>query len=79
MPLFKEGEKVIIANTEQRGVIEEVKPPMAGRQIYVVFTDGTSQSFLESHLLPNLDITDPFARLQRGIFGNHLDSSRLRR
>lgn len=73
---FIVGDEVIHLETQQRGVVVQVNPPMPGRQTYNVRFGEKTEPVLESKLQLDFDITDPFARLKQGIFGNHLDFSR---
>jgi superfamily II DNA or RNA helicase len=77
MPQFNVGDIVIYVNSNEKGVITEVCPPARGRQMYKVSIDNTIRNCLESNLMADLDLSDPFKRLEQGVFGSYLDFSRL--
>jgi SNF2 family DNA or RNA helicase len=77
MPQFNVGDIVIYVNSNEKGVITEVCPPARGRQLYKVSIDNSIRNCLESNLIPDIDLSDPFKRLEQGVFGSYLDFSRL--
>ena len=77
MPQFTVGDIVIYVNSNEKGVITEVCPPARGRQMYKVSIDNTIRNCLESNLMGDIDLSDPFKRLEQGVFGSYLDFSRL--
>ena len=77
MPQFKVGDIVIYVNSNEKGVITEVCPPARGRQLYKVSIDNIIRNCLESNLIADVDLSDPFQRLEQGVFGSYLDFSRL--
>lgn len=77
MAKFKVGESVIHVNSKEKGIIQEVHPPARGRQLYKVSISGNSTNCLESNLIPDTDLSDPFERVRRGMFGSFLDFARI--
>lgn len=74
---FKVGDIVIYVNSNEKGVVTEVCPPARGRQLYKVSIDNVIRNCLESNLMADIDLSDPFKRLEQGVFGSFLDFSRL--
>jgi len=77
MAKFKIGESVIYINSNEKGIIKEIRPPARGRQLYRVSINNAIVNCLESNLIPDTDLSDPFQRLQQGIFGSFLDFSKI--
>lgn len=77
MAKFKIGDVVIYVNSKEKGVITEVCPPARGRQLYKVSINNIISNCLEGNLMPDVDLSDPFKRLEQGVFGSYLDFSRL--
>jgi SNF2 family DNA or RNA helicase len=77
MAKFKRGDQVILSDSKEKGVIIEVCPPQRGRQLYNVIINKSPKLLLETNLIPNLDLTDPFERLKQGLYGYHSDFSRI--
>lgn len=77
MALFSIGSNVIRVDTNERGVVVEVKPARRGRQLYrVSFQDGTLD-VLEPDLRPVFDESDPFECCKSGMFGSYADFSKI--
>lgn len=77
MALFTVGATVILADTNARGVVVEVKPARRGRQIYrVSFSDGIID-VLEPDLRADFDESDPFDCCKSGLFGSYADFSKV--
>jgi superfamily II DNA or RNA helicase len=74
---FKIGDTVIYTKSQEKGIIIEVAPPARGRQLYKVSIDNQIKNCLESNLIPDTDLTDPFQRLRQGVFGSFLDFSKI--
>jgi SNF2 family DNA or RNA helicase len=74
---FKVGDIVIYINSNEKGVVTEVCPPARGRQLYKVSIDNIIRNCLESNLMADIDLSDPFKRLEQSVFGSYLDFSRL--
>lgn len=77
MSKYKVGETVIYVNSNEKGIVVEVCPPARGRQLYKVSINNTISNCLEGNLMADVDLTDPFKRLEQGVFGSYLDFSRL--
>ena len=77
MARFKIGDSVIYVNSNEKGIVIEVSPPARGRQLYRVSIHNEIKNCLESNLIPDTDLSDPFQRLRKGIFGSFLDFSRI--
>ena len=77
MPRFNVGDIVIYVNSNEKGIITEVCQPARGKQLYKVSIDNSIRNCLESNLIADIDLSDPFKRLEQGVFGNYLDFSRL--
>ena len=69
MAQFKVGDKVIREDTGKKGVIVEVYPARRGRQLYMVNWGGISNEALETELIPDCDISNPYERCANGMFG----------
>ncbi len=77
MALFSVGSTVILADTNARGLVVEVKPARRGRQIYrVSFSDGIID-VLEPDLRADFDASDPFDYCKSGLFGSYADFSKI--
>lgn len=77
MALFSVGSTVILADTNARGVVVEVKPARRSRQIYrVSFSDGIID-VLEPDLRADFDASDPFDCCKSGLFGSYADFSKI--
>lgn len=77
MALFSVGSTVILADTNARGVVVEVKPARRSRQIYrVSFSDGIID-VLEPDLRTDFDEGDPFDCSKSGLFGSYADFSKI--
>lgn len=77
MAQFSVGSTVILADTNARGVVVEVKPARRGRQIYrVSFSDGITD-VLEPDLRADFNANDPFDCCKRGMFGTYADFSKI--
>ena len=77
MARFQLGDSVIYVNSNEKGIITEIFPPARGRQLYRVSINNTIKNCLESNLIPDTDLNDPFQRLRQGIFGSFLDFSKI--
>ena len=54
------GDKVINVKSQEKGVITDVFPGGRGRQLYSVRYRNEENNSLETKLIPDTDITDPF-------------------
>lgn len=77
MAKFKTGDSVIHVESKERGIIKEAFPPSRGQQLYRVSIGDVLKRCLESNLIPDTDLSDPFERLRKGFFGSFLDFSRI--
>jgi len=77
MAKFKIGDSVIYVSSQEKGIITEIFPPARGRQLYRVSIDNQIKNCLETNLIPDTDLSDPFQRLRQGIFGSFLDFSKI--
>ena len=77
MAKFKIGDSVIYVSSQEKGIITEISPPARGRQLYRVSIDNQIKNCLETNLIPDTDLSDPFQRLRQGIFGSFLDFSKI--
>ncbi len=77
MAKFKIGDLVIYVSTQEKGVIVDVAPPARGRQLYRVSIDNQIKNCLETNLIADIDLSDPFKRIVQGIFGSFLDFSKI--
>lgn len=77
MAKYNTADKVLNVNTNEKGVILSVHSPVRGRQLYrVKYGDGEKDS-LESNLIVDTDLTDPFECCKQGLFGTYHDFSRI--
>lgn len=77
MARYEIGDSVIYVNSNEKGIITEIFPPARGRQLYRVSINNIIKNCLESNLIPDADLNDPFQRLRQGIFGSFLDFSKI--
>ena len=69
MALFKVGDKVIREDSGKKGVIIEVPIAHRGRQLYTVNWGEYSNEALETELIADCDISNPYERCANGMFG----------
>ena len=79
MAKFNINDSVREVNSNRNGRVISVGAPSRGRQIYeVLFADTSSTEFvLESSLQQDFDISDPFERCIRHMFGSYDDFARI--
>lgn len=77
MAKFQIGDSVIHVNSNEKGIVKRIFPPARGRQLYSVSINNSITNCLESNLIPDTDLSDPFQRLRQGIFGSFLDFSKI--
>lgn len=77
MAKFKVGDTVIYVGSMERGVVIEVSPFLKGRQLYKVRISNEDKNCLESNLVLDKDLSDPYIKLREGVFGSFLDFSRI--
>lgn len=73
MAKFEKGTKVINVNTQEKGVVIEILPLRRGKQHYSVAVNGQELIILESSLIEDVNLSDPFEKLQRNIFSTFDD------
>lgn len=77
MTKFQKGDKVINVNSNEQGVITAILAGGRGRQLYRVKYGSEEKDTLESNLIPDTDIDDPFECCKRGLFSSYIDFSRI--
>ncbi len=77
MAKFSVGDRVISVKSHEKGVVLEVLQGDIRRQLYKVRYDEGEKNTLETNLIPDTDITDPFESCLRGLYGSYLDFSRI--
>lgn len=77
MAKFNIGDSIIYVSSNEKGIIKEIFPPARGRQLYGVSINGNIKNCLETNLIPDVDLSDPFCRLEQGVFGSFLDFSKI--
>ncbi|WP_297085437.1 hypothetical protein [uncultured Draconibacterium sp.] len=77
MAKFQIGDSVIHVSSNEKGIVKKIFPPARGRQLYSVSINNTIKNCLESNLIPDTDLSDPFQRLRQGIFGSFLDFTKI--
>ena len=75
MGIFNLGDKVIREDSGKKGVIVEVYPARRGRQLYMVNWGGYANEALETELIADCDISNPYERCANGIFGTFSEFS----
>lgn len=70
MSKFQLGDRVLNLQTNQKGVICEVRPPSRGRQLYKVMYKDNIEVCLEHHLDLIFNNDDPFELCKKNIYGN---------
>ena len=74
MAEFKKGDHVTYIKTEQRGIIEEVRPFTRGDQKYIVyFSQDDSRDIAESDLELYVKTDNVFDRFVQGVFKSYYD------
>ena len=71
MALFQVGTRVIMIDTQKKGIISSVLECRRGRQYYIVKWDDHESEELENELIEDCDITNIFERCKRGLFGSY--------
>ena len=79
MPKFSIGDIVREVVSNKRGQIVSVGQPSRGRQTYDIRFDGSAnaETILESFLLEDFDISNPFDRIKKHKFGSYDDFARI--
>ncbi|MDP2338282.1 MAG: helicase-related protein [Bacteroidota bacterium] len=77
MAKYQVGNKVTNVNSHEKGVIIDVLAGGRGRQLYRVRYGNEDKDSLETNLIHDTDLTDPFECCKQGLFGSYLDFSRI--
>lgn len=78
MALYNKGDKVIQISTKDKGVIVAIGPRgRGGRQLYKVSFNGNEQDELESNLMPDCNMDDPFERCRNNVYGSFVEFSKI--
>ena len=79
MTKYKIGDLVLEAISNRRGQIVSVGQPSRGRQTYDVRFENSAnaETILESFLVENFDISNPFDRCKKHKFGSYVDFARI--
>lgn len=75
MAKFGIGTKVIEISNKHKGCIVHVYPQRKGKQMYKVsFCQNSNEiDVLEKNLIEDIDLSDPFEKIERGIYGSYRD------
>lgn len=71
IPKYKVGDKVLREDSQKKGTIEEVYNYRRGRQTYFVNWGDYKSDALEEELIEDCDISNPYERCMRGLFGSY--------
>jgi SNF2 family DNA or RNA helicase len=74
---FSIGDKVIYVVSGEKGIITCVHPAMRGRQLYDVVINGVIGQFSGNNLIADFELTDPFERVKKGLYGVRSDFSQI--
>lgn len=77
MAKFNVGDKVLNVNTNEKGVVLIVYPSGRGRQLYRLNYGNEEKDSLETNLIIDTDLTDPFECCKQGLFGTYHDFARI--
>lgn len=75
MGIFNLGDKVIREDSGKKGVIVEVYPARRGRRLYMVNWGEYANEALETELIADCDISNPYERCANGMFGTFSEFS----
>lgn len=75
MAKFNVGDRIINVRTKDKGTVLKVCPPQRGRQLYFVDYHGVESDELEAFMIADTDLTDPFERCKKKVFGTYEDYS----
>lgn len=73
MAKFNVGTKVINVNNHLKGSITLVYPLRKGKQMYQVLFNQEEVDVLEKDLTEDMNLADPFEKIERGIYGSYRD------
>lgn len=71
MAKFNKGDIVINVNTNEKGSVVDVLPKHRGKQFYDVMVNGQVLQCSENNLIADVNLSDPFEKLKRGIFSTY--------
>ena len=77
MARFNVGMRVIDVSNNTKGCITHVYPMRKGKQLYKVFFSQGEKDVLEKNLIEDVDLTDPFEKIEKGIYGSYEDFLRI--
>ena len=77
MAQFNVGMRVIDVSNNTKGCITHVYPMRKGKQLYKVFFSQGEKDVLEKNLIEDVDLTDPFEKIEKGIYGSYEDFLRI--
>ena len=77
MAKFQIGDKVTNVNSQEKGIVIDVLAGGRGRQLYRIRYGNEDKDSLETNLIYDTDLTDPFECCKQGLFGSYLDFSRI--
>lgn len=80
MPKFNIGDNVVdVLNLERRGIIVDLYPPRRGTQLFKVRFIGEENDcdLPETRIKAEFNVSDPFERIQKDIYGNFIEFSRI--
>ncbi len=74
MAKYDINDKVLNATSRAHGRVIEVMPARRGRQLYrVMWENGIENDEMESDLIEDVDISDPFERVKNNIYDSYQD------
>ncbi len=71
MAKFDKGTIVVNVNTQEKGTIISALPMRRGKQFYDVMIGGQVLQCSENSLIEDVNLSDPFEKLKRGIFSTY--------
>lgn len=79
MAKFSVGEKVIEIHNNKKGHIVHVYPQSKKKQLYKVqfYQDADEKDVLEKNLIEDINLEDPFEKIEKGIYGSYRDFSQI--
>lgn len=75
MATFQVGSKVIMRDTQKKGIVSQVVAFGRGRQCYIVNWGDHEEDAFEEDLIEDCDISNVFERCKRGLFGSYSEFS----
>lgn len=77
MAKFQAGSKVIMVDTQKKGIITSVSDYIRGRQFYIVNWGDYESEEIEAELIEDCDISNMYERCKRGLFSSYSDFSQI--